>query len=109
MVRVIKVVSGIIILLGLMHIWLAFPLHMNTETLWFVGSGMTIIIAGLLNFTALDRGGSKLTFAIAILVNALCCGLFIFALAIINEPQIYLGILEFLITTIAFVLLSIKK
>ena len=68
--NLIKITSCIIILLGMVHISFAFPLHMNTDTLWFVGTGMAIIFSGLLNLIAIDRGGSKLTKAIAILTNA---------------------------------------
>lgn len=99
----IKIVSYIIILLGVVHISFAFPLHMNTDTLWFVGAGMAIIFAGLLNLVALDRGGSKFTKAIAIIVNAFNCAMFCFALPILNEPQVYAGIAMFAITTFAFI------
>ena len=76
---------------------------MNTDTLWFVGEGMAIIFAGLLNLVALDRGGSKFTKAIAVVVNAFNCTMFCFALPILNEPQVYVGITIFLITTLAFI------
>ncbi len=90
--RIIKAVSYIIILLGIVHISFAFPLRMNTDTLWFVGAGMAIIFTGLLNLVAIDRGGSKFTKTIAVLVNAFNCTLFCFALPILNEPQVYVGI-----------------
>jgi len=104
----IKIVSYIIILLGIVHISFAFPLHMNTDTLWFVGAGMSIIFAGLLNLVAIDRGGSKFTKGIAILVNALNCAMFCFALPILNEPQVYAGITIFLITIVAFLIEAIR-
>jgi hypothetical protein len=104
----IKIVSFIIILLGMVHISFAFPLHMNTGTLWFVGAGMAIIFAGLLNLIAIDRGGSKFTKAIAIIVNAFNAGMFCFALPILNEPQVYVGIIIFLITTVAFIFDLVK-
>ena len=44
---------------------------MNTDTLWFVGAGMAIIFAGLLNLVAIDRGGSKFTKAVATIQNGL--------------------------------------
>ncbi len=100
----IKIVSYIIILLGMVHISFAFPLHMNTDTLWFVGAGMAIIFAGLLNLVAIDRGGSKFTKAIAVITNALNCTMFCFALPILNEPQVYAGIIIFLLTTAAFII-----
>jgi hypothetical protein len=104
MTATIKIVSCIIIFLGIVHISFAFPLHMNTDTLWFVGAGMAIIFSGLLNFVAMDRGGSKFTNAIAIIVNAFNCVMFCFALPILNQPQVYVGITTFLITTIAFII-----
>ncbi len=81
---------------------------MNTDTLWFLGAGMSIIFSGLLNLVAVDRGGSKFTKAIALIVNILNCTLFIFALSILNEPQVYAGIIIFLVTTIAFIVAIIR-
>ena len=101
--KLIKIASCIIILLGIVHIGFAFPIHLNTDTLWFVGAGMAIVISGLLNFIAIERGGSKLTKTIAVIANAINCAMFCFALAIMNEPQVYIGISIFLFTTIAFI------
>ncbi len=81
---------------------------MNTDTLWFVGAGMSIIFAGLLNLVAIDRGGSKFTKLVAVITNALNCIMFCFALPILNEPQVYVGITIFLITTVAFIFEVIK-
>lgn len=77
---------------------------MNTDALWFVGAGMAIIFAGLLNLVAIERGGSKFTKAVAVFVNISNCTMFCFALPILNEPQVYVGIIIFLITTVAFIL-----
>ena len=110
MIKIIKIVSAVIILLGIVHISFAFPIHMNEGTMWFIGSGFAVIFAGLLNYLAINRGGSRLSKAIAAIVNALCCGLFLFfALPILGEPQVYVGITIFAITTIAFVALVFKR
>lgn len=77
---------------------------MNADTLWFVGAGMAIIFSGLLNLVAIDRGGLKFTKAIAVIVNPFNCTMFCFALPILNQAQVYVGILIFLITTVAFVI-----
>ncbi|MFN2438926.1 MAG: hypothetical protein ABR503_06975, partial [Chitinophagaceae bacterium] len=77
--------------------------------LWFVGAGMAIIFAGLLNLVAIDRGDSKFTKAIAVIVNAFNCTMFCFALPILNEPQVYVGIIIFLITTVAFLLNLVRN
>lgn len=108
MLNLIKIISVLIILLGIVHISFAFPLQMNTDTLWFVGAGMAIIFSGLLNFVAVDRGGSIFSKSVALSVNLFNCGLFCFALPILNEPQVYIGILIFLTTTIAFLIQLIK-
>lgn len=101
----IKIISCIIILLGIIHISFAFPLKLNTDTLWFVGAGMSISFAGLLNLVAIDRGGSKFSNTVAVITNTLNCGMFCFALPILNEPQVYVGIAIFLIAAIAFLIL----
>jgi hypothetical protein len=77
---------------------------MNTYTLWFVGAGMAIIFSGLLNLVAIDRGGSKFTNGIAVITNAANCTMFCFALPILNEPQVYVGITVFMITTVLFII-----
>jgi protein-S-isoprenylcysteine O-methyltransferase Ste14 len=100
----IKIVSCIIILLGIVHISFASPLQLNTDTLWFVGAGTAIIFAGLLNLVAIDRGGSKFTIAVAAITNTFNCAMFCFALPILNEPQVYVGIAIFLIAAIAFLI-----
>ena len=82
---------------------------MNTDTLWFVGAGMAVIFSGLLNLVAIDRGGSKFTKAIAVIVNAFNCAMFCFALPILNEPQVYVGISIFLMTTVAFLIDLTRK
>lgn len=63
---------------------------------------MAVIFAGLLNFVAVDRGGSAFTKVVAIITNAPNCVMFCLALPILNEPQVYVGVGVFLITTIAF-------
>jgi hypothetical protein len=100
--QLIKIISGFQLLLGIVHIGFAFPLQQNTDTLWFVGSGMAIIFAALLNFVAVDRVDSTFTRAIAVAVNALTFALFSFALLVLKEPQVYVGMAVFLITTISF-------
>jgi hypothetical protein len=68
-----------------------------------VGAGMAIIFSGLLNLVAIDRGGSRFTKLVAVIVNVLNFTMFCFALPILNEPQVYVGITVFLITTVAFI------
>ncbi|RYZ21937.1 MAG: hypothetical protein EOO16_11115 [Chitinophagaceae bacterium] len=109
MVKLAKVISFLIILLGLVHVLFAFPLYANTDTLWFVGAGLAIIFAGLLNFVALDRDGSRFTMWVAAVVNSTMCALFCYAINILNEPQVYVGVAVFLIAAVAFVSQLLQK
>ncbi len=52
---------------------------------------------------AIDRGGSKFTKAIAVFTNAFNGKDFCFALPILNQSQVYVEIIIFLITTGAFI------
>ncbi len=99
---VIKIVSIAIIIFGLLHIYCATCRTMDTDTLWFIGSGFAIIFPGILNLVALDRGGSRFTLVTALIVNVLVLLLFCFALFILNELQVYIGIAVFLISSIGF-------
>jgi hypothetical protein len=100
--RLIKIISVVIVLLGIVHISFAFPIYLNTDTLWFVGAGFAIIFSGLINLIAIENGGTKFSLWIAFLCNAFNCALFCIALTILNEPQVYFGIIIFLLAAISF-------
>ena len=95
MLRFTRIGSCLIILLGLMHLGFAFPLQLNTYTLWFVGSGMAIIFAGLLNLVGVENGGTRFTKIVATFTNAAVSAMFAFALVILNQPHVYVGSLCF--------------
>ena len=106
---IIKIVSVAIILLGLIHTYFAFFCHyMDVDNLWFLGAGFAIIFAGLLNFVALDKGGSTFTLTVSLLVNAVLCGMFFYATSILNDPQVYIGISLFSLATISAFLNLLK-
>lgn len=109
MYTLIKIISFLIILLGIFHISFALPLQMDTDSLWFVGTGMGIIFSGLLNLVAIDRGGSKFSKSVAMLVNTFNSGMFFYALFILDEPQVYVGIGIFLIAAIALLIDLFKR
>ena len=106
---VIKVLSIIIILFGLIHIYFASCRSMDIDTLWFIGAGFAIIFPGLLNLVAIDRGGSKFTITTALIINVLMFIMFCLALLIINELQVYLGITIFLISSLAFLIRLLRN
>jgi hypothetical protein len=105
----IKIVSVAIILLGLIHTYFAFFCHyMDVDNLWFLGAGFAVIFAGLLNFVAINRGWAKFTLIIAFIGNAIMCAMFFYAIPILNDPQVYIGVTLFSIATILTLLHLLK-
>ena len=91
----------LILLLGLAHSYVAlFCKHFTEETLWFFGSGMAIIFAGLIN-TVFLLTNSKAVRLITILVNLGVTTLFIFALSVVEGIQVFVGITLFALATVA--------
>lgn len=106
----IKVVSVAIILLGLIHTYFAFFCHyMDVDNLWFLGAGFAVIIAGLLNFVAIDRGGSKFSLSVALVVNASMCVMFLYAIPILHDAQVYIGITLFSVATILILISWLRQ
>ncbi len=107
---VIKIASLGCILLGLAHTYVAaFCHYMDIDNLWFLGSGFAIILAGLLNFVAINKGGSRFTLMLALLANILLCGMFSFAIPLLKNSQVYIGGFIFLITTVGFFVLLLRN
>lgn len=97
MKRLQLVIAVLIILLGIVHVSFAFPIVELTEgTLWFIGSGVALVLSGLINGIASESGVSKRTKWIALLCNILMCGLFILSIPVVQGPQVYAGIGLFL-------------
>jgi hypothetical protein len=93
MKRIQYIISLLIILLGMVHITFAFPIDRLTEgTLWFIGSGVALILAGLINWIASDSVISQKTKWIAFVSNILMASLFILAIPIVEGPQVFIGV-----------------
>lgn len=89
------ILSYIIILLGTIHIIFVFPIvQFNTDTLWFIGTGMAIIFAGLINLIAI-KFPEKFISNICMLTNFIMMFLFLISLFTIQEPQVFGGVVLF--------------
>jgi|SRR5215216_1046695 hypothetical protein len=106
-----KIATGLIITLGLVHI--GFTYHdydrFTMGAVWFIGTGVAIILAGFLNIT-LRRDVSK-----DHLVQWLCHGTniiftlgFAGAILMLPQPQVFIGFLLFASATVSGFLLSYK-
>ncbi len=81
------------ILLGLVHIGFVFPIDgFDSYQLWFIGAGIAIIFSGLLNIIAVVNCRQRWLGIISLACNAVMLGLFILALDVLKEPQVYIGI-----------------
>lgn len=92
-----SVIGGIIILLGLVHIGFTFPIGVfETDDLWFLGSGVAIILSGLLNIIAVINCGQRWLRNLTLASNIIMLVLFLFARQVIQGPQIYIAMYLYL-------------
>jgi hypothetical protein len=92
-----QVVSWLIILLGIIHLAFASCYGaINEDMLWFSGSGLAIVFAGFIN---LIRSASdlRIVYIIAAITNAITFILFAAVAFIMPQPQVYAGVILFLI------------
>ncbi len=90
--------SFLIIALGIIHILFTVCAYDNfsLNAFWFIGSGMAVIFAGLLNLMFLRFTEKDLTVWILCLAgNLLSTILFVAGLFIIAEPQVFVGTMLF--------------
>jgi hypothetical protein len=82
--------------MGIVHILFAFPVgEFRPGHLWFIGSGIAIVFAGFINLmgdVAVEGKGQRL---IVLFTNFIMAALFIVATFVLNEPQVYIGIILF--------------
>ncbi len=104
-----KIVTGLIIALGVLHVLVTFCDYdsFSVEALWFVGTGVAIILAGFLNLILLRAVGEDRV------VRLLCCItditftiLFAAALLVLPQPQVFLGLALFAVATAGSFLLN---
>jgi hypothetical protein len=80
------------LLLGVTHTAIGFYCRQFSEgTLWFIGSGIAVIFAGLFNMLMI-LAPSKQTRFITLAVNVAVAALFVLAMQVISGVQVYVGI-----------------
>jgi hypothetical protein len=86
----------LILLLGCIHSLIAlFCREFNEDNLWFLGSGMAILFSGVINILRILNHSGSVRVA-AITVNLSVVMLFVLALWVLPEAQVYVGIALFL-------------
>lgn len=97
-----KISAYLAVALGVGHLLFTFFAYskFTHNTLWFIGSGLAIIVAGFLNVVILrSTNPDRISLLLCLTTNLLFAMLFALALTILPEPQVWFGTLLFTILT----------
>lgn len=96
--RLHKIAAGLIVALGCLHIAFTFPNYdsFSLDAMWFAGAGVAILLAGFLNVILVrDRGHDPVVRLLCQITNISFAVLFGAALALMQQPQVFVGVLLF--------------
>jgi len=98
------VCTYLIIALGVLH--LLFTFHDYDEftlrALWFASAGVAIIFAGFLNLISIRLAGrDALARTLCFISNIVLTALFVAALWLMQQPQVFVGVLLFAVASVA--------
>jgi hypothetical protein len=103
-----KIITGVIIALGVLHVAVTFHDYdsMSAGALWFAAAGVAIILAGFLNVILLrEAGKDAVARALCVVTNVSFAVMFALALLVLPQPQVFIGAALFIAAT----LLSLGK
>ena len=103
MKKIQTIASVLIILLGCVHIGFTFFNYfgISFDAVWFLGTGVAIVLAGFLNVVMLRDGGKDTVIWIMGLVTNLFFLLGFWAASyMMRQPQVLIGAILFSITTV---------
>jgi hypothetical protein len=79
----------------------------SLDAMWFLGSGIAIILAGFLNIAAIRIGvKDQVIKYLSLSANLVFASLFAFALWLLNQPQVFVG---FALFALAAVLVVVRE
>jgi hypothetical protein len=80
------------------------------ETLWFLGSGIALLLGSILNIMALRAmKGDRIIQTCACFCNVVVAGFFLLALPLLKAPQALIGLVLYIWLTVGVVLNSSQK
>jgi uncharacterized glyoxalase superfamily protein PhnB len=92
-----SIIAGIIILMGIVHIGIAFPANgSDVNQLWFISAGFALVLSGLLNIVTVANCEQRWLGYTTLISNVIMFILFLFARRFLREPQVYIGIYLYL-------------
>jgi len=96
--------SYLIIALGVLHLLHTFHDYdeFTLDALWFASAGFAIIFAGFLNLiSARTAGRDALARALCFVSNLVVAALFVAALWLMRQPQVFAGVVLFAVAAVA--------
>jgi hypothetical protein len=90
-----KIATGLLTALGAVHIAYTPWVYdgFSLDALWFIGSGIAIIFAGLLNvFLLRDKGKDRVMRWLVLGTNLILVFGFAGGLLVLKEPQVFIGL-----------------
>ncbi len=102
-----KILTGIIIALGVLHVLMTFHDYdsFSVRALWFASAGVAIILAGFLNTILLrDVSNDLVVWTLCIITNLIFAVMFVLALLVLPQPQVFVGAGLFIAATILSVI-----
>jgi len=106
-----KILTGIIIALGILHVLVTFHDYdsFSVRALWFASAGVAIILAGFLNIILLrDAGKDTVVWTLCLITNLIFAVMFVLALLVLPQPQVFVGAGLFVAATV-FSLIKPRK
>ncbi len=97
------VASILIVALGLLHVAFTFNNYhgISYDAAWFLGTGFAIVLAGFMNIAMLRDGGKDtVIWSMALITNVIFLVGFAAAACMMRQPQVFVGAILFLTTTI---------
>jgi TRAP-type C4-dicarboxylate transport system permease small subunit len=97
------IASVLIVALGCLHIAVTFFNYhgLSYDAVWFLGTGVGIVLAGFMNIAMLRDGGKDtVIWSMALVTNLFFVLGFAAASYMMREPQVFVGAALFLATTI---------
>ena len=97
------VCAYLIVGLGVLHLLFTFHDYdeFTTCALWFAGAGFAIIFAGFLNLISARLGGhNALARRLCFVSNVVVAALFVAALWLMRQPQVFVGVLLFAVAAV---------
>lgn len=93
-----KIISGLIVALGALHCMFTASNYdgFSLDAVWFLGSGIAIILAGFLNIAAIRVGGKDVVIKyLCLTANLIFAALFGIVLWLMTQPQVLVGLVLF--------------